>query len=120
GRARRCRSRSWPTAASPFLVLRPHDHAAGAPMTTLAARVCRKLSPHLAQRLVLALLVTITLVLVAGPLGVLIHTSLLPPRTLPFSEWTVSFANYIAAFGSPDTYYLVRNTLWYAGGSVAL
>jgi len=51
---------------------------------------------------------------------VLIHTSLLPPRTLPFTALTATVENYVRVFAQSDTYYLVLNTLWYAGGTVAL
>jgi len=71
-------------------------------------------------RIVLPILTLVTVVLVAGPLIVLVHTSLLPPGTLPLSGSALTVANYVEAFGRSDTYLLIRNTLWYAGGSVAL
>ena len=73
-----------------------------------------------APRLVLAVMAAITVVLVLGPLIVLVHTSLLPADALPLSVAPLTLANYRAAFGGRDTAILVRNTLWYAGGSVVI
>lgn len=72
------------------------------------------------QALARPFLVALVVALVAGPLVVLIHTSLLPPRTLPFTALTATVENYVRVFAQSDTYYLVLNTLWYAGGTVAL
>ena len=62
----------------------------------------------------------ITAALVVGPLAVLVHTSLLPSGALPLTAEHLTLDNYRAAFAEPDTLVLVRNTIWYAGGSVAL
>ena len=71
-------------------------------------------------RIVFAILAAITCGLVLGPLVVLVHTSLLPGGALPLSTAPFTLANYRAAFGGRDTAILVLNTLWYAGGSVAI
>lgn len=71
-------------------------------------------------RIVLLLLTAVTIILVVGPLVVLIHTSLLPAGSLPLSSTALTIANYLEAFGRPDTFILIRNTLWYAAGSVSL
>jgi len=71
-------------------------------------------------RVILPLLTLVTVVLVAGPLLVLVHTSVLPPGSLPLSSAALTVGNYVEAFGRSDTYILIRNTLWYAGGSVGL
>lgn len=72
------------------------------------------------QALARPVLVALVVALVAGPLVVLIHTSLLPPRSLPFTALAATVENYVRVFAQSDTYYLVLNTLWYAGGTVAL
>lgn len=72
------------------------------------------------SRIMLPVLALTTVVLVAGPLVVLVHTSLLPPGSLPLSTAAITVGNYVEAFGRSDTYILIRNTLWYAGGSVSL
>jgi iron(III) transport system permease protein len=71
-------------------------------------------------RLLLVILACVTCVLVLAPLMVLIHTSLLPAGALPLSSAPLTLANYQTAFGQPDTYALLRNTVCYADGSVAL
>lgn len=71
-------------------------------------------------RVMLVALAAVIFVLVLGPLAVLIHASFLPAGALPLSSAPMTLGNYVAAFGHADTYILVRNTLWYAGGSVAL
>lgn len=71
-------------------------------------------------RIVLLLLALVAVVLVAGPLLVLVHTSFLPPGSLPLSSVALTLDNYVQAFGHPDTYILIRNTLWYAAGSVSI
>ena len=85
-----------------------------------ASRFGRHAERATQPRLVLFALAAITLVLVLGPLVVLIHASFLPPGSLPLSSARLTLANYVAAFGQSDTYILVRNTLWYAGGSVVV
>ena len=81
----------------------------------------RRQSERLVQpRLLLVILACVTGVLVLGPLVVLIHTSLLQASALPLSAAPLTLANYKVAFGQPDTYVLIRNTVYYAGGSVAL
>ncbi|MGE0743768.1 MAG: ABC transporter permease [Rhodospirillales bacterium] len=72
------------------------------------------------QALARPVLVALVVALVAGPLVVLIHTSLLPPRSLPFTALSATVENYVRIFAQSDTYYLVLNTLWYAGGTVML
>ena len=85
-----------------------------------AARL-RQVTGHMTQpRAALLVLALFTFVLVLGPLVVLIHTSFLPRGALPLTAEALTFANYRAAFGRADTYILIRNTLWYAGGSVSL
>ncbi len=79
-----------------------------------------RISRILGPRGVLGALAVITFILVLGPLVVLLHTSLLSSDALPLSGAPLTLANYVSAFGSADTYVLVRNTLWYAGGSVSI
>ena len=74
----------------------------------------------LGPRGVLGVLAVVTFILVLGPLVVLLHTSFLSSDALPLSRAPLTLANYLSAFGSADTYVLVRNTLWYAGGSVSI
>ena len=76
----------------------------------------RVVQPHV----LLVAVAFITLVLVLGPLLVLIHTSLLPAGALPLSSEPLTLANFRAAFVQPDTAVLIRNTVWYAGGTVSL
>lgn len=85
-----------------------------------ASRLGRHAGSAAQPRAVLLALAAITLVLVMGPLAVLIHASFLPPGSLPLAGAPLTFGNYVAAFGHADTWLLVRNTLWYAGGSVAV
>lgn len=62
----------------------------------------------------------VMIVLVVGPLLVLVHTSLLPADALPLSFDTLTLRNYHDAFLAPDTWHLIVNTVWYAGGTVTL
>lgn len=87
---------------------------------SLAGRLRRRTTYVTQPRGVLALLALITVMLVLGPLIVLVHTSILPQGALPLTAEPTTLDNYRAAFGRADTYILVRNTLWYAGGSVLL
>ncbi|MCB1742781.1 MAG: iron ABC transporter permease [Gammaproteobacteria bacterium] len=83
-------------------------------MPAEAGRRDHALAPRTASKLVTLVL----LVLVLGPLLVLIHLSLLPAGSLPLSAAPLGLQNYVRAFHGSETLLLVRNTLWYAGGSV--
>lgn len=87
---------------------------------SLAGRSWQSAGQLIQPRAVLAILAIVTFVLVLGPLAVLVHTSFLPPTALPLAAAPATLGNYESVFGRADTYVLVRNTLWYAGGSVSL
>src|SRR3954467_3969352 len=70
------------------------------------------------QQIALPLVTLVVAILVVGPLLVLLRTSLLPPRTLPWDTLAVTLANFPTAYLSPSTTRLVLNTLAYALGSV--
>jgi iron(III) transport system permease protein len=72
------------------------------------------------QQFALPVILFVTAILVATPLLMLIRTSLLPPKTLPFDTGELTFANFILAYGDPATIRLLYNTFVYAFGSVLL
>lgn len=93
--------------------------ATGAASTGVAldARQAKKQSIT-QQRLVLSCVTLITLILVAAPLLILLRSSLLPQGALPFDTASLTFKNFVAAYGEPATLRLFFNTVIYAGGSV--
>ena len=59
-------------------------------------------------------------VLVAGPLAVLLLTSITPRGSLPFQSFTLTLDNFAQVFAGGGTWGLLWNTLVYAGCSVAM
>src|SRR5688500_882793 len=72
------------------------------------------------QQFALPIILLVTAFLVATPLLMLIRTSFLPPKTLPFDTGELTLANFILAYGDPATIRLLYNTFVYALGSVIL
>src|SRR5689334_2878580 len=70
------------------------------------------------QQVALTLITVVTAILVIGPLLVLVRTSLLPSRMLPWETLAVTGTNFATAYLGPSTMRLVGNTLVYALGSV--
>jgi iron(III) transport system permease protein len=72
------------------------------------------------QQIALPIILLVTSILVATPLLMLIRTSFLPPKTLPFDTGEFTIANFILAYGNWATVWLLYNTFVYAVGSVLL
>jgi iron(III) transport system permease protein len=70
------------------------------------------------QQIAMPLVTLVTVLLVVAPLLILLRSSLLPPGLLPFDSLSVTFKNFVTAYGEPATARLFLNTLYYAGGSV--
>lgn len=73
----------------------------------------------LSQQFFVQVVLTVSVsVLVAGPLLILIKTSLTPAGRLPFETVSMTLQNYVSAFAPRDTPFIALNTLAYALGSV--
>src|SRR5574341_494882 len=66
------------------------------------------------------LLTLLVLGLVAAPVVVLVVASFRPAGELPFTGQVWTVATYSEIFGNASTYPLLRNTLLYAAGTMAL
>jgi iron(III) transport system permease protein len=104
------------TRVRPAAVAGLHPSKAGLPGIDKIA----KLNAVSQQGVVRVLLLVVVAILVGGPLVVLLHTSLLPSGIMPLSTFVVTPENYLSVITQPDTWVLLRNTFWYAGGSVLL
>jgi len=90
---------------------------------TAAARRYSGLSvwPEQVRGTIFPLLLTlIVLGLVAAPVVVLVVASFRPAGELPFTGKVWTTATYAEVFGSASTYRLLKNTLLYAAGAMAV
>ena len=90
---------------------------------TAAARRYSGLSiwPEQVRGTIFPLLLTlIVLALVAAPVVVLVVASFRPAGELPFTGKMWTTAAYAEVFGSASTYRLLKNTLLYAAGAMAV
>lgn len=65
-------------------------------------------------------LLILLLILVAGPLVVLLVTSVTLPGTVPLIQWGFTVENFVRIVLLPDTGKIILNTLQFASGSVLL
>jgi iron(III) transport system permease protein len=90
------------------------------PLEAQPSRRVLGLRPIAEQQVALALITVVTAILVIGPLLVLVRTSLLPSRMLPWDTLAVTGANFATAYLGPATMRLLVNTTVYALGSVLI
>lgn len=65
-------------------------------------------------------LLALLILLVAGPLVVLLITSISPPGSVPLTRWAFTLQNFRDILALSDTFKIILNTLQFALGSVLL